>query len=129
LGEQTITSWEDTEVEVDTTLPEMTERTYSLTNNDSGTLELVRLKIDFSLEEPGGLGIRLESPSGTVSTLLQPNTNFAVNPNRAVYLASAAFYGEDSAGTWKLKLFDHLEDGNELELRSWALKFFQHDGE
>lgn len=129
LGEQNITPWEDTEVEIDATLPEMTERTYSITNNDGGTIEWVRLKIDFSIEEPGGLGIRLESPSGTVSTLLQPNTNFAVNPNRAVYLASAAFYGEDSAGTWKLRLFDHLEDGNELELRSWALKFFQHDGE
>ena len=129
LGEQTITPWEDTEVEVDATLPEMTERTYSIINNESGTIELVRLKIDFSIEEPGGLGIRLESPSGTVSTLLQPNTIFGVNPNRAVYLASAAFYGEDSAGTWKLKLFDHLEDGNELELRSWALKFFQHDGD
>ena len=129
LGEQTITPWEDAAAEVDATLPEMTERTYSITNTNGGSIELVRLKIDFSIEKPGGLGIRLESPSGTVSTLLQPNTTFAVNPNRAVYLASAAFYGEDSAGTWKLKLFDHLEDSNELELRSWALKFFQHDGE
>jgi subtilisin-like proprotein convertase family protein len=129
LGEQTITPWEDNVEEIEATLPEMTERTYSIANEAGGKIELVRLKIDFSIEEPGGLGIRLESPSGTVSTLLQPNTNFSVNPNRAVYLASAAFYGEDSAGTWKLQLFDHLDDGNELELRSWALKFFQHDGD
>ena len=129
LGEQTITPWEDNAEEIDATLPEMTERTYSISNQAGGKIELVRLKIDFSIEEPGGLGIRLESPSGTVSTLLQPNTIFSVNPNRAVYLASAAFYGEDSSGTWKLKLFDHLDDGNELELRSWALKFFQHDGD
>lgn len=129
LGEQTITPWEDNEEELDATVPEMTERTYSISNDVGGKIELVRLKIDISIEEPEGLGIRLESPSGTVSTLLQPNTIFTVNPNRAVYLASAAFYGEDSKGTWKLKLFDHLDDGNELELRSWALKFFQHDGD
>ena len=129
LGEQTITPWEDNEEELDATVPEMTERTYSISNDVGGKIELVRLKIDISIEEPEGLGIRLESPSGTVSTLLQPNTIFTVNPNRDVYLASAAFYGEDSTGTWKLKLFDHLDDGNELELKSWALKFFQHDGD
>lgn len=129
LGEQTITPWEDNEELLDTTVPEMTERTYSISNEAGGKIELVRLKIDFSIEKPEGLGIRLESPLGTVSTLLQPNSTFTVNPNGAVYLASAAFYGEDSSGTWKLKLFDHLDDGNELELRSWALKFFQHDGD
>jgi hypothetical protein len=65
----------------------------------------VRLSTDHGLL--GDLGVELTSPSGTRSVLLNAVNGFGANTGTVtIQLASNAFFGEASAGTWTLKVVD-----------------------
>ena len=50
-------------------------------------------------------GMRLQSPFGTTTTLLQSFTTVNINPSGSnIYLAADAFYGENLEVDWKLDL-------------------------
>ena len=110
------------------TLVESQEWTTTLNNPTSGVAEYVRVVLN--LDAPGGtdrsIGIRLESPSGTLSTVLQPWSwaNENLSADESIYLASSAFYGEAIAGDWKLHFIDHRDDGDQLHIETVSLEFF-----
>ena len=102
-------------------------------SGSSGVIEFVRLRISLRHGKPNSVGIQLQSPSGTVSTLLQPYTRLKTNPNAdcsgvatCTYfeLASNAFYGEPIAGTWRLLVTDHISDGTMGIFEKYQIKIY-----
>ena len=126
LGSQSTSSW--ITQSVDANLGEKTATYWTLNNASSGTVEFVwvRLNLNLAGNTEWSTGIRLQSPSGTVSTILQPltwaNDNTTVSEN--IYLASAAFYGEAMAGDWKIYIYDHASDSDVVYVDDLAIKFF-----
>ena len=98
--------------------------TLSLTESGSGTVEHVRIAIKISHSEPNHLGFRLESPAGTVVTLLPPLTALATDLSTGTwaYLPTNAFYGESKTGTWKLYIYDHYA-GSTGTFAQWGIRF------
>ena len=101
----------------------------------SDVIEFVRLRISLRHTIPNSIGIRLQSPSGTVSTILQPYTRLQSNPNAdcsisatCTYfeLASNAFYGEPIAGTWRLLITDHISDGTQGIFEKYQINIYGH---
>jgi subtilisin-like proprotein convertase family protein len=90
----------------------------------SGAVEFIRVAIRMSHGLPASMGMRLESPSGTFTTILQPYSAVYTNPNNSyIYLAANAFYGESMTGKWTLWLYDHYIDSNVMTLGDWSLTF------
>ena len=92
-------------------------------NPTSGLVEYVTIDVNLDTAVPNGYGLRLVSPSGTVSSLLHPHTAISELYEGGTILSSAAFYGEEMSGAWILEVYDHLNDGNSVALNDWALKF------
>jgi subtilisin family serine protease len=123
LGSESVTSWNDSSSESET-IPDLTIFTRNITESGSGTIEHVKVRIAFGHSLPNTLGFRLQSPSGTVSTLLPPLTAIQNNPTTAewVYLPSNAFYGETKEGVWKLVIIDHFS-GTTGTFALWGINF------
>ncbi|MDA9091375.1 S8 family serine peptidase, partial [Porticoccaceae bacterium] len=98
--------------------------TQTLTESGSGTVEHVLVALKVSHSDPTHLGFRLESPDGTISTLLPPLTALGTDFSSSswIYLPSNAFYGESKAGDWKLYTYDHYA-GSTGTLVQWGLQF------
>ncbi|PIP94281.1 MAG: peptidase S8, partial [Bdellovibrio sp. CG22_combo_CG10-13_8_21_14_all_39_27] len=92
-------------------------RTLTITQNYK--IEAVQVKVNITHGRPGDLGIELTSPSGTKSILM--NINNALLHARKIasqpvwtadltnfVMLSNAFYGENSQGTWTIKVIDGL---------------------
>ena len=123
LADHSFTSWLNSTSE-STTINDLTLFTRSLTESSAGTVEHILLRIRFDHSLPNHLGFRLESPAGTVSTLLPPLTVFQKNPTVSyyTYMATNAFYGEGKAGTWKLHIVDHT-GGTTGTFAQWGIQF------
>jgi len=123
LTSHSLTSWNDSSAE-STSMSDLTIYTRSLTESGTGTIEHVKVRISFGHTSPNHLGFRLESPSGTITTLLPPVTALATDPTTStwVYLPANAFYGENKAGTWKLYVIDHIS-GTTGTFAQWGIKF------
>ena len=123
LGSYSLTSWNNSSVG-SVSLGESVLNTQTLTESGSGTVEHVLVSLRVSHSDPTHLGFRLESPDGTISTLLPPltalGTDFA--SSSWIYLPSNAFYGESKAGDWKLYIIDHYA-GSTGTLVQWGLQF------
>ncbi len=88
---------------------------------ESMVLEQVSIKLSVSHRDIGDLGIYLTSPSGTTSIVI-PYKNALVgesNYSGQTFLANA-FYGENSRGTWTLKVVD-AKRGISGKLNTWQL--------
>lgn len=97
--------------------------------NESLTLEAVQLRLSIS-NCIGEIGVELTSPSGTKSILMNINSLLLDGAMNQHTLLSNAFYGENSAGTWTLKVIDGYGGGvagrvdcTGAELDRWALNF------
>ena len=123
LGTQTYKGWTSSGA-INANVNEGVTATSVINISSSGTLEFVRVKINMSHTQPSEMGMRLVSPSGTETTILQPYTALNVNPNAYIYLAASAFYGESMAGNWILRLFDHNTNGTQMLLRDWSISFY-----
>ena len=99
----------------------------SVTVATSGTVEFVRVWLDASVPFPTEMGLRLESPSGTVLTILQPYTAVNTGPAGEFWLAASGFYGESYAGDWKLRLYDHENNGTGIYLKDWELQVYYRE--
>ena len=68
------------------------------------------------------MSVRLQSPSGTMSTLMQPYTANTADVSGEVILSSNAFYGENLNGTWKLIVTDHRTDSQSITVRDFQIE-------
>jgi subtilisin-like proprotein convertase family protein len=123
LSSHSFTSWNDSP-EYNTYLWDYQLNTHSLEESGAGTIEHVKVRVSFSHRQPNSLGFRLESPSGTVITLLPPLTTWFTDPglDTWVYLPANAFYGESKVGTWKLYTVDHYGQTGGY-FAQWGIKF------
>jgi subtilisin-like proprotein convertase family protein len=94
------------------------------------TLQVEAVQVRLSTDHAflGDLGIELTSPSGTRSVLLNAVNGFGANHGTVtIQLASNAFFGEASAGTWTLKVVDATGRATG-RLVSWQLRIYGHRG-
>ena len=96
------------------------EDTLVITNDIK--IEAVQLVVSIDHEFTGDLGIELTSPSGTKSVVLNTNNSFNQPNLEGAIMLTNAFYGELSAGPWKIKVIDggNLYT-NEGQLKNWGL--------
>lgn len=89
-------------------------------------IEGVQIKTDVTHPDIGQIGIELTSPSGTKSILVNINNALEgqANLSTEVFLTNA-FFGENSAGNWKVKLIDG-KSGSTGTLNSWQINVIGH---
>ena len=123
LGNSNNTSWNNSSSS-SVTIPDATLVTQTLTESGAGTVEHVLLATKITHSDPTHLGFRLESPSGTIMTLLPPLTALGTDfsSSQWIYLPANAFYGETKAGDWKLHIFDHISGSTGTRVQ-WGIKF------
>jgi subtilisin-like proprotein convertase family protein len=91
-------------------------------------VEAVQLRVNITHPAVGELGIELVSPSGTRSVLKNILDGYFDSPNLAnqVFLSNA-FYGENPAGTWTIKVVDGFNfDTSNGTLANWAIRIYGH---
>jgi subtilisin-like proprotein convertase family protein len=96
--------------------------TFSNSTTASGTIEFVKLTMDIVTTANEYMSVRLQSPSGTMSTLMQPYTANTADVSGEVILSSNAFYGENLNGTWKLIVTDHRTDSQSITVRDFQIE-------
>jgi len=91
-------------------------------------VEAVQLRVNITHPAVGELGIELISPSGTRSVLKNILDGYADSADLAnqVFLSNA-FYGENPAGTWTIKVVDGFDfDTSNGMLVNWAIRIYGH---
>lgn len=90
------------------------------------TIESVQILSSITHADIGDLGIELTSPNGTKSILLNVNSGIEglADLQDEVFLSNA-FYGESSAGNWKIKLLDG-KSGITGTLNDWGINIIGH---
>jgi subtilisin-like proprotein convertase family protein len=94
----------------------------------SGKVETVQLKVttaNITSGYTGDLGIELTSPSGTKSILKNIQDGFSNSNLTGMVLASNAFYGEPSNGTWTAKVVDGWAGGTQT-LTNVQIRVYGH---
>jgi len=97
----------------------------------AGTVQVIEaVQIRVSLTHPfiGELGIELISPMGTRSVVKNIEDGYfnSANLSNQIFLSNA-FYGENPAGTWKIKVVDGLSlDTTTGHLVDWAIRVYGH---
>lgn len=105
-----------------------TGTTSTISVNHSLVVEAVQVRFSTTHLWPSDLGVELTSPDGTKSILLNINSGIMRNDNLTydAILLSNAFFGENSLGTWTLKVIDGSTFGTS-SLISWDIKIFGHN--
>ena len=94
----------------------------------SGIVETVQIRVTTSNTSSGytgDLGIELTSPSGTKSILKNIKDGFNNTNLAGMVLASNAFYGETSTGTWTIKVVDGRAGGTQT-LTNVQIRVYGH---
>ncbi len=94
---------------------------------DDISIDHVLIDLDITHDRVGDLKITLVSPSGMESVLIDRPENGEFTGNDGVKgleftTTSVAYWGEDTAGTWSLRIEDSVS-GNTGTLNSWKLSF------
>jgi hypothetical protein len=98
----------------------------SVPANPVHVIEAVQIRVSITHTFTGDLGIELISPAGTRSVLKNIADQFAGDQNLSnMVLLSNAFYGENPAGTWTMKVVDGLV-GDTGTLTNWAIRVYGH---
>ena len=89
-------------------------------------IEAVQVQWSATHPRMSDLGVKLTSPSGTKSILLNIKGGFTttVGPDNMILLTNA-FYGEDPNGTWTLEVVDG-RTGELGILTGWGVRIFGH---
>jgi subtilisin-like proprotein convertase family protein/subtilisin family serine protease len=89
-------------------------------------IEAVQISVTATHTYSGDLGIELISPSGTRSVLKNIRDGFDSSDDlNGMVLLSNAFYGENPAGLWTIKIVDG-NPGDTGTLTSWRIRVFGH---
>jgi subtilisin family serine protease len=89
------------------------------------TVEALQISVTATHPFTGDLAIDLRSPSGTRSVLKTGDDGFGGPDLNGMVLLSNAFYGEDPAGNWTIKVVD-IAPGDVGTLTSWTIRIFGH---
>ncbi len=94
-------------------------------------VEFVEINTDFDARAFRDLQMELVSPSNAVSVLSVPYPVSDPDAPRfglreSFRFGSARHLGENPAGTWTLRMSDHVRGGAAGTLRSWSLKIYGH---
>ena len=85
----------------------------------------IQLSVKFDHAAPKTVGIRLESPQGTVVNILQPFTNIVTNPSGVLFdMGVSAFYGEEIEGDWIISIDDYDDDAIDGTLIEWGIQVY-----
>jgi subtilisin family serine protease len=91
-----------------------------------GFVEAIQISVTAKHTFTGDLAIELTSPKGTRSVLKTGDDGFGGAPNLSgMVLISNAFYGENPAGPWSLKVVD-IAPQDVGSLASWTLRIYGH---
>jgi Ca2+-binding RTX toxin-like protein/subtilisin-like proprotein convertase family protein len=96
---------------------------FTINNSNIHNIEVVEVEVDLSHLSLSDLTIKLVSPSGTESILMDKPTNSVYEGGLAFNFSSRAFLGESVDGDWKLLITDS-KTGDVGYLNSWKLKFY-----
>ncbi len=89
-------------------------------------IEAVQISVTATHPYIGDLGIELTSPSGTRSVLKNIRDGFGSSPDlNGMVLLSNAFYGENPAGSWTIKIVDGNAQDTGM-LTNWKIRVFGH---
>jgi subtilisin family serine protease len=113
LPESSIEDGEATTATIDITKP----------TDSNGVVEFVRVSLSFNHPAAWSVGVRLQSPSGTLVNLMQPNTNITNPGNTLFEIGASAFYGESMEGTWTIELIDYYT-GNTGTLNAFGIQIY-----
>lgn len=98
--------------------------------NNSMIIEWVEITIDSNHSMAGDLKIELISPSGTVSNIIDPTITYeSAIPTwmqGGFRFGAAGFIGENSKGSWRVKIHDTVNNGNIGTMHSIKLKIYGH---
>jgi subtilisin family serine protease len=89
-------------------------------------IEAVQIRVNIMHTFDGDLGIEVISPAGTRSVIKNIVDGYAgaQNLSNQIFLSNA-FYGENPAGTWTIKVVDALADDTGT-LLNWAIRVYGH---
>jgi subtilisin-like proprotein convertase family protein len=96
--------------------------------NPVQVVEAVQIRVNITHPVVGELGIELVSPTGTRSVLknIVDGYSDSVNLSNQVFLSNA-FYGENPAGAWTIKVVDGFgADTSTGTLVNWAIRVYGH---
>jgi subtilisin-like proprotein convertase family protein len=91
-------------------------------------VEAVQISVTATHPAIGDLGIELVSPLGTRSVLKNIRDGFSGSANlNGMVLLSNAFYGENPAGVWTIKVVDGSGvNATAGTLTGWSIRVFGH---
>lgn len=99
----------------------------NIPKSETLTVESVQLRVTAESRYIGDVAFELTSPSGTKSIVWNAGNGFAGNGNLAdMPLQSNAFYGENSAGEWKLKVVNIGKHKADATFKGWKIKISGH---
>jgi subtilisin-like proprotein convertase family protein len=98
----------------------------SLAVSQNLKVEAVQLRVSIS-GCAGDIGLELTSPAGTKSVVMNINSRIQDGAIDDHTFLTNAFYGEPSAGTWTLHVYDGYP-GCTANLTNWKLNFAGHPG-
>ena len=85
-------------------------------------VEYVKVHVKFNHNIPKTIGIRLQSPDGTIIPILQPYTNISTSVSGLQFdIGVAGFYGESIEGDWTIVLNDYINDGTSGSFVGWNI--------
>jgi subtilisin-like proprotein convertase family protein len=89
-------------------------------------VEAVQVRVSITHTFLGDLGIEVVSPAGTRSVVKNTEDGYfnSQNLSNQVFLSNA-FYGENPAGTWTIKVVDALATDTGT-LTNWAIRVYGH---
>ena len=94
-------------------------------SGSNNVVEFVRVRVQFAHAGPKFVGLRLISPQGTVTNILQPLTNNNSYDGSYVFeIGVNAFYGEQIEGNWIIGANDYYNDGVTGTLTGWGIQVY-----
>jgi subtilisin-like proprotein convertase family protein len=87
-------------------------------------IEAVQIQWSATHEEMRDMGVQLTSPMGTTSILFNIRSAFTSGGPTDMILLSNAFYGERSAGTWRITVVDGRNNGKSGTLTNWKIRVY-----
>lgn len=123
LGPYQETDWADTSSSIMVPIPDDSATGTSVTLNVSSSLTIESVQLRVTIDHcPSDMGLELTSPAGTKSILMNINSEIVDTQISDHRFLSNAFYGENSSGTWTLKVIDG-HAGCTGNLTNWMLNF------
>ncbi|MGB5081382.1 MAG: S8 family peptidase [Burkholderiales bacterium] len=98
----------------------------SVPANPVSVIEAVQIRVSLTHPFTGDLAVELTSPSGTRSVLKNGRDQFLGSDDLSnMVLLSNAFYGEDPAGSWTIRIVD-TANADIGTLTNWAIRVYGH---